>query len=191
MSQVTVYTTPTCPYCRYVKQFLNSKGVPYIEKNVAADRTAAVEMIRKSGQQGVPVTVINDQVIVGFDQPALNEAVVKLRSQPGGANPSANPSGFKLGAKAANAAKVLAGKGQTALEGALLGPVAPGSAAEKAGLREGDVVVAIGSHYIRNVDDLQKALASLSGLPIAAMAGSVGLAYVRDGQRLQTKLPLK
>src|SRR5689334_9281619 len=104
MSQVTVYTTPTCPYCRYVKQFLNNKGVPFVEKDVASDRMAAVEMVRRSGQQGVPVTVIGDEVIVGFDQPALNQAVMKIRSQAGSATatPTSN-AGFKLGAQAADA----------------------------------------------------------------------------------------
>ena len=180
MSQVVVYTTPSCPYCRYVKQFLDGKGVPYIEKNVAFDQQAATEMVRRSGQQGVPVTVIDNEVIVGFNHPALNQAVQKLKVAP---RPAAN-SGFKLGARAATASP---GKGQA---GAILGPVTPGSAAAQAGLREGDIIVAVGSHKVGNVDELVRALQSLSNLPIAGLAGSVGLAYIRNGQRIQTKLPL-
>src|SRR6476469_2397246 len=98
MSQVVVYTMPSCPYCRYVKQFLDGKGVPYIEKNVAFDQQAAMEMVRRSGQQGVPVTVIDNEVIVGFNQPALNQAVQKLKTAPR----STAKGSFKLGARAAN-----------------------------------------------------------------------------------------
>jgi len=47
---VIVYTTPTCPWCTRVKEYLDQKGVQYREVNVAADRNAAMEMIRKSGQ---------------------------------------------------------------------------------------------------------------------------------------------
>lgn len=190
MSQVVVYTTPSCPYCRYVKQFLDNKGVPYLEKNVAADQQAAMEMVRKSGQQGVPVTLIANEVIVGFNQPALNQAVAKIKSASNGATRPASNGGFKLGARAANAATVLAGQGQPAIAGAILGPVSPGSAAAQAELREGDIVVAVGSHKINNVDELVKALQALSSLPIAGLVPSVGLAYLRNGQRLQTKLPL-
>lgn len=188
MSQVTVYTTPSCPYCRYVKQFLNSKGVPFVEKDVASDQKAAMEMVRKSGQQGVPVTVIEDEVIVGFNQPALNRAVTRFNALKG--NPAqSNP--FRLGAQAADAAKVLASQGKPAQAGALLGPVRPGSAAERAGLREGDIIIGVGSHTVRNVADLQKALSVISNLPITGLAGVAPLAYIRDGQQYQTRLPLR
>jgi glutaredoxin-like YruB-family protein len=190
MSQVTVYTTPTCPYCRYVKQFLEGKGVPYNEKNVAADQKAAIEMVSRSGQQGVPVTVIGEEVIVGFNQPALNQAVIKLKAQSGGAT-NGSSSSLKLGAKVADAATVLAKQDKASQVGVLLGSVTPGSLAEKAGLHEGDIIVALGSHTIRNVADLQKALSVMGGLPFAELGGTAGLAFVRNGQYLQSKLPLK
>ncbi|NIV28655.1 MAG: NrdH-redoxin, partial [Anaerolineae bacterium] len=66
---VVVYSTPTCGYCHQAKQFLAQQGVPFVEKNVAADRRAATEMVRLSGQQGVPVITVDGQVVVGFDQP--------------------------------------------------------------------------------------------------------------------------
>ncbi len=181
MAQAIVYSTPTCPYCRYVKQFLDSKGVSYAEKDVASDRMAAAEMVRKSGQQGVPVTLIADEVIVGFDKDALNRAVLKIKAQ------GQAPVGFKLGVKVADAATVLAGQNQS---GAVLGPIPAGSAAAQAGLKQGDIIVALGSHAVKNVDDLQKALAALANLPIAGMADMVGLTYLRDGQRLQARLKL-
>ncbi len=160
------------------------------EKDVSIDRIAAVEMIRKSGQQGVPVTVIGEEVIVGFDQPRLKEAVSKLGSNPPGSRPPA-PGNFKLGATAADAAPVLAGQGKAPREGALLGQVKPGSPADRAGLKEGDIIISIGSHTVKDLNSLQAALSRLANLPIAGLAGEAGIAYFRDGVRLQGKLPLQ
>lgn len=69
---VTVYTTPTCSWCTTVKRHLQENGIRYREVNVAADQKAAEEMVRKSGQQGVPQTEINGQIIVGFDKTRIN-----------------------------------------------------------------------------------------------------------------------
>jgi glutaredoxin-like YruB-family protein len=71
--QVTVYTTPTCSWCRTLKTYLDSHQVRYREINVASDTAAAESMVRKSGQQGVPQTDINGQVIVGFDKARINQ----------------------------------------------------------------------------------------------------------------------
>jgi len=69
---VTVYTTPTCSWCTTIKRHLDEHGVNYREINVAADQNAAEEMVKKSGQQGVPQTDINGQMIVGFDKTRIN-----------------------------------------------------------------------------------------------------------------------
>jgi len=69
---VTVYTTPTCSWCKTVKRHLQENGIQYREVNVAADQKAAEEMVKKSGQQGVPQTEINGQIIVGFDKTRIN-----------------------------------------------------------------------------------------------------------------------
>ncbi len=69
---VTVYTTPTCSWCTTIKRHLQENGIQYREVNVAADQKAAEEMVRKSGQQGVPQTEINGQIIVGFDKTRIN-----------------------------------------------------------------------------------------------------------------------
>jgi glutaredoxin-like YruB-family protein len=69
---VTVYTTPTCSWCTTVKRHLDENGVRYREVNVAADQKAAEEMVKKSGQQGVPQTEINGQIVVGFDKTRIN-----------------------------------------------------------------------------------------------------------------------
>lgn len=71
--QVTVYTTPTCSWCTTLKTYLDQNQVRYREINVAADTSAAEAMVRKSGQQGVPQTEINGQMIVGFDKAKINQ----------------------------------------------------------------------------------------------------------------------
>lgn len=69
---VVVHTTPTCSWCTTVKRYLQENGIQYREINVAADQKAAEEMVRKSGQQGVPQTEINGQIVVGFDKTRIN-----------------------------------------------------------------------------------------------------------------------
>jgi glutaredoxin-like YruB-family protein len=70
--KVTVYSTPTCPYCKRAKDYLTQKGIPFTDYNVGEDREKAKEMIQKSKQMGVPVIVIDDDVIVGFNQTKLD-----------------------------------------------------------------------------------------------------------------------
>jgi len=73
MSVVTVYSTKSCPYCRMAKAFLEKQGVSYTSIDVGADDAAAKKMIDLSGQRGVPVITVDDEVIVGFDSARLNE----------------------------------------------------------------------------------------------------------------------
>ncbi len=73
--KVTVYSTPTCPYCKLTKEFLKEKGIPFSDVDVSADPAAANEMVKKSGQMGVPVIDINGSVIVGWNKGALEEAI--------------------------------------------------------------------------------------------------------------------
>ena len=72
---VIVYSTPTCPYCHMVKQFLDGKGIEYEYVDVSADPARANEMIEKSGQMGVPVTDIDGTIIVGFDKASIEAAL--------------------------------------------------------------------------------------------------------------------
>ncbi len=69
---VKVYSTPSCPYCTMAKRYLSSKNIPYEDIDVSADRNAAMEMVVKSGQRGVPVLDINGSIIIGFNQPAID-----------------------------------------------------------------------------------------------------------------------
>lgn len=68
---VTVYSTPSCPFCKMAKEFLSKNGVDFNDVNVASDQKAAAEMIEKSGQMGVPVVEIGKKVIIGFDKEAI------------------------------------------------------------------------------------------------------------------------
>lgn len=65
---VVVFTTPTCSWCRKVKSFLRQKQVRFKEVDVSRDQTAMRDMVRKSGQRGVPQLWINNRAIVGFDE---------------------------------------------------------------------------------------------------------------------------
>ena len=70
---VMIYTTPTCIWCARTKEFFKQNNITYKEINVAGDAKAAKEMIKKSGQIGVPVIDIDGQIVVGFDQEKLKK----------------------------------------------------------------------------------------------------------------------
>ncbi|KKW39651.1 MAG: Glutaredoxin-like protein, YruB-family [Parcubacteria group bacterium GW2011_GWA1_54_9] len=68
---VTIYSTPTCHFCQMTKDFLKEKGIAYTDFDVAHDLEKRQEMIQKSGQMGVPVIFIGNEMIIGFDQERL------------------------------------------------------------------------------------------------------------------------
>lgn len=73
MAKVKIYSTPTCPWCKKAKQFLEANSVTYEDLNVAADVAARSEMVKKSGQMGVPVIDIDGEVIIGYDESRLRQ----------------------------------------------------------------------------------------------------------------------
>ncbi|MBP9855896.1 MAG: glutaredoxin family protein [Candidatus Pacebacteria bacterium] len=73
MSKVTIYTTPTCHFCKLAKVFFQNNDVDYNEHDVQADLAARQEMMDKSGQMGVPVITVGDELIIGFDEERLRE----------------------------------------------------------------------------------------------------------------------
>jgi len=73
--EIKVYSTPTCPYCKLVKEYLKGKNVEFKDIDVAADQKAAQEMIDKSGQMGVPVIEIDGKIIVGFDKEEIEKSL--------------------------------------------------------------------------------------------------------------------
>ena len=71
MKKVIIYSTPTCHFCAMAKEFFKKNNVSYEEFDVASNMEKRKEMMEKSGQLGVPVIIIDNQVIVGFDKPRL------------------------------------------------------------------------------------------------------------------------
>ncbi|KKU50462.1 MAG: Glutaredoxin-like protein, YruB-family [Parcubacteria group bacterium GW2011_GWA1_47_10] len=71
MQNVTIYSTPTCHFCHMAKEFFKENNVAYTEYNVASNLEKRQEMMEKSGQMGVPVIVIGDEITVGFDRPKI------------------------------------------------------------------------------------------------------------------------
>ncbi|MFH1170127.1 MAG: glutaredoxin family protein [Candidatus Vogelbacteria bacterium] len=79
--KVTIYSTPTCHYCREAKEFFKAHSIAYDEHNVATDAARRKEMMDKSGQLGVPVITVSDQdgsnesLVIGFDEPQLAKLI--------------------------------------------------------------------------------------------------------------------
>ncbi|MFB0534769.1 MAG: Uxx-star family glutaredoxin-like (seleno)protein [Anaerolineae bacterium] len=145
-----VYTTPTCGFCQQVKAYLNQRGVPFTEYDVSQDPQAATEMVRLSGQQGVPVVVIDGQVVVGFNRPLIDQLLAQRATRPP-----------RLGAAIADAGRIAARKGLQLPDGAYVGRVDPGSAADASGLRPGDVIVQLAGQAIGTDRDVDRIMANV------------------------------
>ena len=126
-----------------------------------------MEMVRISGQQGVPVITIDDQVVVGFNQPRLMQL---LRP--------------RLGASIADAASQVQRHPGIPASGAFVGRVRPGTPAHKAGLLKGDVIVALGGQQVTSADDLHRLI------PQMPKGRDISLAYVRSGKQYDTLVRL-
>lgn len=72
---IKIYSTPSCPYCKLAKDFMSEKKIEFKEIDVASDPAAANEMVKISGQMGVPVIDIEGQIIVGWNKDAIEEAI--------------------------------------------------------------------------------------------------------------------
>lgn len=70
--RVIVFSTPTCSYCNAAKRYFREKGVRFRDVDVSRDSAAARDMLKRSGQMGVPVIDIGGKIIVGFDRPKIN-----------------------------------------------------------------------------------------------------------------------
>lgn len=73
MSKVEIYSTPTCTFCHYAKDFFTENNIAYTEYNVATDLEKRQDMVQKSGQMGVPVIDIDGEITVGFDEARIRE----------------------------------------------------------------------------------------------------------------------
>jgi glutaredoxin 3 len=152
-----------------VKEYLSSRNVRIIERDVTADREAAAEMIRLTQQRGVPVVVIEGQVVVGFNRPQL-ERLLSTVGRP------------RLGAAVADAA-TMAERGLTEQRsGAYVGRVQPGGVADAAGLHQGDVIIRFGGRPVASAVQLQQLLAGLQ------VHQPVPIDLVREGRTLEVVL---
>ena len=168
---ITIYTTPTCSYCRQLKEFLAQKRIPYKEHDVTQDRAAAAEIARRSGQTAVPVIIIDGQIIIGLDKGRLEQALSQSQQQQ-------RP---VFGAFIADASKITASQGSPATLGAYIGKVKPGSVSEKLGLRPGDIVTELNMRPIGNAGNLELALTKLD------KGSRISLVFLRGNQTLKTE----
>mgnify|MGYP000001286215 CR=1 FL=1 len=81
MSEIKVYSTPTCPWCHRIKEYLQERGIKFTDVNIAEDEKSREEMLSKSGQMGVPQIEINGKIIVGFNQQAIDSEIEKMNSE--------------------------------------------------------------------------------------------------------------
>ena len=133
-----------------MKEFLSRKGIPYQDNDVSSDPLAAQEAVRLTGQNNVPVTVIDGQTVVGFDQPRLEQLIAQAEA-------AARP---KFGAGIANVGKV-GRKGVPIIFGAYVGRIGTGSIAERVGLVIGDVIIQMNNKQISDTVDLEHFMASI------------------------------
>ena len=175
---VTVYSTPTCPWCDRAKDFLTKLNVPYEVKDVSVDQAAAMEMVRRSGQQGVPVIATEEEVILGFDQARLAKLAKKY------SGPKRAPLGL-LGADAEEYLKrrpELLEKLGSPVKGVYVGELRPGSIAEKAGLTRGDVVQAAAGKRVRDMRALDAIVDSVR------IGDALPIRVLRDGANVELTL---
>lgn len=143
-----------------VEEFLSQKGVDFEERDVSANPDYAQELVRNTGQMGVPVTLINGQTIIGFDRPRLEQVLSQSQRA-------------SLGASVADADRMAGGP----TRGAYVGKVRPGSSAEKIGLMAGDIIVEVNKQAVAGANDLDKALSRMS------QGSRISLVFVRNNQR--------
>jgi S1-C subfamily serine protease len=127
-----------------LKEFLSRKSIPYEDHDVNADPSAAQEAVRLTGQNAVPVTVIDGQTVVGFNEPRLEQLIAQAQT-------ATSP---KFGAAVADVGK--AGRKEVPIIfGAYVGRIKTGSIAEKAGLKVGDVIIQLNNQSISGAVDLE------------------------------------
>ncbi len=176
--QVTVYSTNTCPWCDRTKEYLTSRNVPFVVKDVSNDYGAAMEMVRRSGQQGVPVITTEDEVIVGFDQARLARIADKF----------SGPKRPPLGVLGANAEAYLqqhpeaAANAPVGAKGVYVGQVRPNSVAEKSGLKPGDIIAGLAGKRVRDMAMLDQMIETLKA------GDGVDIRVLRSGDEQNIRL---
>jgi S1-C subfamily serine protease len=148
-------------------------GVQFQEVDVSRDQAAAKEMVDLTGQMGVPVIIIEGEIIVGFDRARIQELVAAAKNA---------PPRVRFGLKVADASKVTPPTGAIAITGAIIGEVSPGAIGEKAGLKPGDIINQINSQFITGAADMEKALVGIKPGDI------VTILFMRGGQPRKSEI---
>jgi S1-C subfamily serine protease len=154
-----------------VKGFLSQRGIPFTEVDVSRDAAAAQDLARRTGRMAVPVTEIDGNLVVGFDQRQLEHYLSQAKA-------ASAPS---FGAAVADAEKYTAAHGLKVMRGAYVGSIKPGLPAAVAGLKPGDIITKIDAAPVNTAADLDRAL---SGLEKGAR---VRITFMRDDQPRQAE----
>ena len=134
-----------------VKELLSQRGIVPEERDVSRNPSYAQELARTTGQMGVPVTIINGQIVVGFDRERLEQLLARAQA-------AQRPT---FGASIADAGKVKSRQGAAVTFGAYVGRVRSGSIAERVGLIPGDIIIELNMKRVANASDMERALAYL------------------------------
>ena len=169
--EVKIYTTPTCGYCHQAKSFLEGLGVNYTEYDVSRDHAAAEEMVNLTGQMGVPVILVDGQVVIGFDRARLESLLAQGRHKPP-----------RFGLKVADASRRARKSGEPPVFGALVGSVARSSPGERAGIRVGDIITEINRKRVNNAAELEHVVGTLTS------GSSVPLTFYRCEQAIRSEI---
>ena len=135
-----------------VKEFLSQRGIGFQERDVSRNPSYAEELVKSTGQMGVPVTIINTKAVIGFDRARLEQLLTQTQEG----------QRLSFGASIADATKITAKQGSGITLGAYVGRVRLGSVAEKLGLTSGDIIIELNMKRITNADDLELALSVLN-----------------------------
>jgi S1-C subfamily serine protease len=146
-------------------------GVKFNEYDVSLDHAAAQEMVQLTGQMGVPVIVVDNEIIIGFDRQRLQALLAAGNSA---------AKRVRFGIKIADASKVATSSGQ--VSGAIVGEVSPGFLGEKAGLKAGDIITEVSGHPVNGAADMEKLLAALQPGNI------VTILFKRDGETRKSEI---
>lgn len=154
-----------------VKEFLSQRGIGFQERDVSHNPAYAQELVKNTGQMGVPVTIINQQVVIDDGHAKLERLLTQTQE---GQRPS-------FGASIADASKITAKQGSGITLGAYIGRVRPGSVAERLSLASGDIIIELNMKNIANASDLERVLSGLS------RGSRLSLVFLRGNKKLATE----
>jgi membrane-associated protease RseP (regulator of RpoE activity) len=154
-----------------VKEFLSQKNISFQERDVSRNQAYAQELASSTGQMGVPVIIMDNETIIGFDRARLEQIISQKQS-------TRKP---LFGAAIADAVKITAKQGGEVVTGAYIGSVRPGSFAARTGLMPGDIITEINALPVTNAEDLAQLLSTFS------QGSHVAISFRRGVQPLNTE----